>query len=103
MCDPDGLFIFKDGNRYKGSLKTCSKICINKFGSFDGQGKLILKDLGEFTGTFHDSKVDGKGTFEDLKGKIRVEDTWKNVSIDELVKDLQKRLQEWYEVITVIN
>lgn len=83
MCDPDGHFTFKNGNHYWGS-----------FGQFDGQGKLILKGLGEFTGKFSNTKADGQGKFVDLKGKVRITDTWKNSSIEELVEEINKKLLE---------
>jgi hypothetical protein len=38
MCDHEGVYSYKNGNEYRGSFKTCSKLCNSKFGMIDGPG-----------------------------------------------------------------
>jgi len=51
MCDPEGVYTFKNGNEYRGSFRTCSRLT-SKYGIFEGEGKLKISDLGTFNGKF---------------------------------------------------
>jgi len=88
MCDTDGIYSFKNGNEYRGSFKTCSKLCNNKFGMFDGQAQLKISGVGTFTGTFTNGLVHGKGKFEFLEGQKIIEKTWTNCLIDDMEKEI---------------
>jgi hypothetical protein len=61
MNDFEGQYTFKNGNEYKGSLRLSSS---SKFGVFHGSATLTVVDLGIFTGTFEDNKINGPGRFE---------------------------------------
>ena len=73
MCDPDGEYHFSNGDVYKGSFKTSAKLDQNRYGSMDGSGTLILKNLGILKATFMNGLVDGDykfqffGSTEDIK------------------------------------
>ena len=85
MCDNDGIYSFKNGNEYRGNFKTCSKLMINKYGCFEGQGVLKISGIGSFTGNFKNGHADGPGKFDIINGETH-EAIWNNSSIIELVK-----------------
>ena len=62
MCDPEGVYTFKNGNEYRGSFRTCSRLT-SKYGIFEGEGKLKISDLGTFNGKFLNNQIHGLGTY----------------------------------------
>lgn len=52
MSDDEGIFIFKNGNEYRGSFKGNSNLSFNKYGIFDGIGELKIIRKGTFFGKF---------------------------------------------------
>lgn len=85
MCDPEGVFSFKNGNEYRGSFRTCSKLT-SKYGCFEGAGTLRLVGMGTFEGYFKNGKIHGPGIFELNNGKDPIEKNWQHTSIDELIE-----------------
>ena len=71
MCDSDGQYVYKSGNTYKGSFRTCSRLISGgKYGCFDGMGQYHIVDKGTFSGYFKENKVYGQGKFETIDGKV---------------------------------
>ena len=68
MCDPEGIYYFKNGNEYRGSFRTCYKLT-SKYGCFEGLGKLKIVGLGVFQGIFKNGQINGHGTFEYFNDK----------------------------------
>jgi len=87
MCDPEGIYTYKNGIEYRGQLKTCSKIAQGKFGIFEGAGTLIIPKVGTFNGYFKNNAVHGPGEFITLQGKT-IEKNWQNCPVDDLVIEL---------------
>ena len=91
MCDPEGVYTFKNGNEYRGSFRTCSKLT-SKYGIFEGQGTLKISGLGTFHGSFLNSQIHGLGKFELSNGEGNIERNWQKTSIDELVTMIKKEI-----------
>ena len=89
MSDNDGIYSFKNGNEFRGSFKTCSKICNNKFGMFDGTGSLKILGVGTYTGQFLNGEINGPGKFEYLQGQ-KIEGTFCS-TIEELIKGFERK------------
>jgi len=68
MCDHEGIYSYKNGNEYRGSFKTCSKLMINKYGMFEGLGILKMSGIGTFTGQFKNGHANGPGKFDFING-----------------------------------
>ena len=87
MCDPEGLYKFKNGSEYIGSFKTCSKLTQNKYGMFEGHGTLKIPGVGTFEGIFKNNLALGPGImkFEDASKKT-IETNFNNESAMDLIE-----------------
>ena len=82
MCDPEGLYYFKNGNEFKGSFRTCSKLTC-KYGCFEGPGILQIQGLGVFKGKFKNNKIEGPGKLTFSSGdRAPIEAIWQQTSIE---------------------
>mmetsp|Transcript_4967 Transcript_4967/g.8470 ORF Transcript_4967/g.8470 Transcript_4967/m.8470 type:complete len:173 (-) Transcript_4967:84-602(-) len=91
MCDPEGIYIFKNGNQYKGGFNTCSR-SLSKFGVFEGAGTLKIDGLGIFTGMFQNNMVNGAGKFIHINSNKQepITGIWTNMKVDDLIRELGK-------------
>jgi hypothetical protein len=85
MCDPEGSYTFSNGDEYRGSFRSCSKLIACKYGCFEGPGKLMIAGFGIFTGNFKGGKIHGSGRIEFLDGRDPVEQIWNEKSISEFI------------------
>lgn len=84
MCDHEGVYTFKNGDEYRGSFKTSARAGSNEFGVFHGQATLRLHNLGDFTGTFEEDKIQGPGKFKFCGKDSSFESRWQQLTIGEL-------------------
>ena len=86
MCDPDGVYLFANGNEYRGTLRTCPRLTA-RFGCFEGLGVLKIAGKGaSFDGTFKSNKIQGYGTLSFNDGRPSQEKIWEPTSIDDFIK-----------------
>lgn len=92
MFDDDGLYIFKNGIEYRGSIKSSQNIQIEKYGFFEGNGRVNFIKKGIFVGKFQNDCANGLGRFENLDGKKLQEQIYSNLKIDDLILMLDQLL-----------
>ena len=52
MCDDDAIYIFKNGNEYRGGFNSNQNFQFDKYGYFEGNSTLIVPKKGFFIGKF---------------------------------------------------
>lgn len=52
MSDDDAIYIFKNGNEYRGGFKSNNSYQFDKYGYFEGNSTFIVPKKGIFTGKF---------------------------------------------------
>ena len=87
MCDHDGIYSFKNGNEYRGSLKTAPG---SKYGMIEGKGSLKIPGVGTYTGSFANGMVSGPGKFDFIDGQKPIDKHWPPISLEDFAKQFDK-------------